>query len=579
MYKTRWNGCRYDTLINRMGQGFVVFDIVYDKNKNPIDLHIVELNAVAIKMFGFNYTGKRFQQIYPNDEEHLHKIISIIPQKEKNLSDEVYIASKEKWYNFNTFKISNGDECNRYGSIITDITEQKHLEEAISEGRKRQTLLLGISDVLRPMSNTDEILSTVNHITMGYFKSDRCYYCEIEDNDIILRQDAMRGDLQSLAGVYPIESLPIHKSLIDMETPFIFNDVYTDENVNDKLREMYIQTKNISFLGIPARINGKTVGILCVVQSVPRNWTSQEVELAVEISERIWAAVERAKAEEALRKSNEALEKTIEIKDEFLSLISHELRTPLAVIVSAIQMLDTLSQTESSEKVRTYLNTIRKNSNRQLKLINNILDITKVNAGRHNVNLINLDIVSLTEEVIESIKPYGERKEIKILSSFTPAQMLMAIDREKYERVLLNLLSNAVKFTPNGGLVTIKLRQEEVGKKAMVSIKVSDNGVGIPADKQQHIFERFGQADSVLSRQAEGSGIGLHLTRMFVEMMGGNISIESKLGAGSTFTVKLPVKKVEDNNHSDTVIDEIADDRITKLAEIEFSDVYFDKKG
>ena len=113
----------------------------------------------------------------------------------------------------------------------------------------------------------------------------------------------------------------------------------------------------------------------------------------------------------------------------------------------------------------------------------------------------------------------------------------------------------------------------------MVSIKVSDNGVGIPADKQQHIFERFGQADSVLSRQAEGSGIGLHLTRMFVEMMGGNISIESKLGAGSTFTVKLPVKKVEDNNHSDTVIDEIADDRITKLAEIEFSDVYFDKKG
>ena len=128
-----------------------------------------------------------------------------------------------------------------------------------------------------------------------------------------------------------------------METPFIFNDVYTDENVNDKLREMYIQTKNISFLGIPARINGKTVGILCVVQSVPRNWTSQEVELAVEISERIWAAVERARAEEALRKSNEALEKTIEIKDEFLSLISHELRTPLAVIVSAIQMLDIIT--------------------------------------------------------------------------------------------------------------------------------------------------------------------------------------------------------------------------------------------
>ena len=284
----------------------------------------------------------------------------------------------------------------------------------------------------------------------------------------------------------------------------------------------------------------------------------------------------RKQTEVLLQKSNEALKKSIEMKDEFLSLISHEFRTPLTVIISAIQMLKTSTWNELSDKAKGYFNTIRQNSNRQLKLVNNILDITKVNAGSYEIHKTNSDIVQLTKLIIESIGPYADRKKIIVSFSFDPAELIIGIDEEKYERILLNLLSNAIKYTPKGKSVTIKLSKRIVKNKTMACVQVCDNGIGIPADKQEHIFERFGQVDSVLSRQAEGTGIGLHLTRMFVEMLGGEIRIDSKLGTGSTFTVLIPAIKVK-KTHSEAIVHEIADNRTIQLTEIEFSDIYLDK--
>jgi len=281
-------------------------------------------------------------------------------------------------------------------------------------------------------------------------------------------------------------------------------------------------------------------------------------------------------AKEALRKSNEELEKSIEMKNEFLSLISHEFRTPLTVIISAIQMLNTFSWNELSDKAKAYFNTIRQNANRQLKLVNNILDITKINAGSYEVHKTNSDIVQLTKLIIESIGPYADRKKIRLSFSFSTAKIVIAIDEEKYERILLNLLSNAIKYTPKAESVTVKLSKKIVNNKTMACIQISDNGIGIPADRQGHIFERFGQVDSVLSRRTEGTGIGLHLVRLFVEMLGGEIRVDSKLGAGSTFTVLIPAIKVKET-HSEKRANKMPDNRTIQLTEIEFSDIYLDK--
>ena len=243
------------------------------------------------------------------------------------------------------------------------------------------------------------------------------------------------------------------------------------------------------------------------------------------------------------KEKNDALKKVIDMKDEFLSIISHEFKTPLTVINSAIQAMELICKNELSDKAKGFLKTIRQNSNRQLKLVNNLLDITRMNAGHLKVNKKDIDIVLLSRSIIDSISIFAEQKNIRLSFSSTLNKKVIGIDEEKYERILLNLLSNAIKFTPTGKSISTRVSQKIVKGKCMVCMQVRDKGVGIPAEKQELIFERFGQVDSSLTRQAEGTGIGLHLVKLLVEMLGGEITLESKVGVGSTFTILLPIKK------------------------------------
>lgn len=159
------------------------------------------------------------------------------------------------------------------------------------------------------------------------------------------------------------------------------------------------------------------------------------------------------------------------------------------------------------------MNLRKQNSNRQLKLVNNLLDIIRINAGKIKINLTNIDIILMTRTITESIIIFAEQKGIRLSFSSTLGVKIIGIDEEKYERILLNLLSNAIKFTPRGKSIFVMASQKIVKGKCKVCIKVKDQGIGISPDNQQLIFERFGQVDSSLSRQAEGTGIGLSLLK------------------------------------------------------------------
>lgn len=280
----------------------------------------------------------------------------------------------------------------------------------------------------------------------------------------------------------------------------------------------------------------------------------------------------RKKAEE-LRLNNEALKKSVQMKDEFLSLISHEFRTPLTVINSAVQALEFICRDELSIKAKGFIKKIKQNSNRQLKLVNNLLDITRINAGYLKIHKTNKDIVRVTEAIIYSIKVYAEQKGISLKFSSTMKKKIIGIDEDKYERIILNLLSNAIKFTPKGKFVSVRVFQKLFQRKRKVCIEVSDDGIGIPDEKKELIFERFGQVDSLLTRQAEGTGIGLSLVKMLVELLGGNITLYSKEGEGSKFTVILPAERAEEVQ---TQQDEImSDSRLIQATALEFSDISF----
>ncbi len=273
------------------------------------------------------------------------------------------------------------------------------------------------------------------------------------------------------------------------------------------------------------------------------------------------------------KEKNEALRKSIEMKDEFISLISHEFKTPLTVIISAIQAMEHRCKDELSEKANGYLNIIKQNSNRQLKLVNNFLDITRLNAGHLKTNSTNIDIVNLTRSITDSIRIFAEQKGILLSFASTLKRKVITIDEEKYERILLNLLSNAIKFTPKGQSVTVKVSLKNVKGKDKVIIKVEDKGVGIPKDKKKLVFKKFGQVESTFTKQAEGTGIGLHLVKLFLEIMGGEIKLRSKEGEGSTFTVLLPADLKDEKPIGKKLI-EINDNRLIRSIAIEFSDVY-----
>lgn len=267
----------------------------------------------------------------------------------------------------------------------------------------------------------------------------------------------------------------------------------------------------------------------------------------------------------------EALEKALMMKDEFISLITHEFKTPLNVIYSAIQLIEHVYIEQVPDRVRDLIGNIKQNTFRQLRLVNNLLDITRLNSGHFKINLKNVDIVYLTGMITESVKLYASQKKIKLYFNTNVDSKLIAMDDEKYERIILNLLSNAIKFTPEGGTITVSINADN--PKERIFIIVTDTGIGIPKAKKDIIFERFGQVDSNLSRQAEGTGIGLSLVKLLVENLNGTIEVDSEMGEGSSFTVGFPMKEYVENEKKYNCLD--ADTRLVTAISVEFSDIYF----
>lgn len=274
---------------------------------------------------------------------------------------------------------------------------------------------------------------------------------------------------------------------------------------------------------------------------------------------------------------NEVLINAIKQKDEFLYLITHEFKTPLTVIISALQTMDMVCRNQIPDKAGKYLNKIKQNVYRQMRLVGNLLDVTRLNSGFTSLNSNVYDIVHITRSIVESIRSIAQQKEIQVnfLTQLSKHEIL--VDEQKFERILLNLLSNALKFTRKSKFINVTLDQIVYHNEKMIAVSVQDSGIGIPKEKQKFIFERFGQVNTNLSRQAEGTGIGLYLVKLMVNAMGGYITLDSEEGEGSTFTVMLPdIKSKEMTDSSKGEEEQLIkrDERLTSEIEIQLSDIY-----
>ena len=280
--------------------------------------------------------------------------------------------------------------------------------------------------------------------------------------------------------------------------------------------------------------------------------------------------------EEENEKNKKLLDETIlseTLKTEFFSNLSHELRTPLNVILSALQLLDTFTSgsdvNDKERKFKKYSNIMKQNCYRQLRLVNNMIDITKLDAGFFELNLQNCNIVNVVESVTLSVAEYIKTKSIELIFDTDIEECIISCDPEKIERVILNLLSNSIKFTKPGGSMTVNMYDK--GENIIISIK--DTGIGIPNDKLDIIFDRFRQVDRSLTRKQEGSGIGLSIVKSLVELHGGKISVLSEYGKGTEFIIVFPVIVLPKENDICGVFEAESQERIERI-HIEFSDIY-----
>jgi signal transduction histidine kinase len=229
-------------------------------------------------------------------------------------------------------------------------------------------------------------------------------------------------------------------------------------------------------------------------------------------------------------------------KSEFLANMSHELRTPLNAIIGFSQVLDEQIFGELNEKQSEYINDIHESGAHLLSLINDILDLSKVEAGRMELDLKKFDVRVALDNALTLVKERSLRHGLSLEVDLDSGLGNIVADERKFKQILLNLLTNAIKFTPEGGTISINADADE----KILRITIRDTGIGISTEDQKLVFDEFRQASGKDGQVTEGTGLGLTLTKKFVEMHGGEISVESVAGAGSTFRFSLPLIQVEE---------------------------------
>jgi signal transduction histidine kinase len=235
-------------------------------------------------------------------------------------------------------------------------------------------------------------------------------------------------------------------------------------------------------------------------------------------------AAERQRAEVAIRENA--------AKSRFLAAMSHELRTPLGSILGFSQLLDADAGGPLSEKQRRFVRHIEVSGRHLLSLINEVLDLAKVAAGEMEVDIAEVDVAAVAEVTTEGLRPLAEARR-QVLVVAVPGPIAVRADSRRLRQALTNLLANAIRFTPDGG--RIRVRAQRAG--GFVEVSVTDTGIGIAEADQARVFEEFTQLEA--GRSAGGTGLGLAVTRQLVEAMGGSVSLQSRLGQGSTFTLRL----------------------------------------
>lgn len=425
---------------------------------------------------------------------------------------------------------------------------QAYAYEQVRSLAKRESLVNTITSAIRSSLDQQDIFAAITQQLGQALQVDCCIlslwnqgdeYAQCvglydSDQDIALAKNNsshhsnMVGNLSDFQA--PIKENPILQEILQTQQPVVIADI-NNSSLEVKGFALPLKMPLRSLMVVPLVADGQCIGSIILGQgSKTRRWPASEVELAQSVASQAAIAVQQSRLYQKTREQAERLLELDKQKTEFFQNISHEFRTPITLIQgpleSAVGVQEGLSYEQSVIALR--------NSRRLLRLVNQLLDLQRLDAGRMQPNFRPCDLADFVSQIVESFRPYCEKKGLQLVTDLLPCPKIY-LDMEKFDKVVYNLLSNAMKFTPDGGRISVRLRSKENS----CTLEVQDTGIGILKEQIPYLFERFRQAEGSENRSYEGTGLGLALVKELVELHGGRVSVDSVYGQGTTFILWL----------------------------------------
>ena len=414
-----------------------------------------------------------------------------------------------------------------------DVTERVRAMEARRKSEAQQ-FLGQLGDTLHALSDPVAVQAEAARLLAEQLGASRVAYAETEeggDERCVVHADHRREPLPALAQRQRFEDYgPCVTQSLRAKLTLVTADVRAVPELAQHGLAPHDAAGCRACVVVPILREGRIASCLAVMQSAPRDWTPHDVALIEETAERTSVAVARARAESALRDSDRR-------KDEFLATLAHELRNPLAPVRNGLQILR-MAQADAQTTAKT-LGVMERQLSHMARLIDDLLDVSRITRGKVTLKKERLSLRSVFDSAVEASRHLIEASRHALTLHLPYERLFLEADATRLAQVIGNLINNAAKYTPDGGRIDIHAERQD----GDVVIRVEDNGVGIPADMQSHVFDMFAQVGgSSLERSQGGLGIGLSISKQLVQMHGGSIHAESPgAGLGAVFTVRLPL--------------------------------------
>lgn len=442
--------------------------------------------------------------IHPEDRPLVQKSISKPILSKQDTEYRIVRSDGEiRWLRDRAFPIKNQQgEVYRVAGIAQDITKEKQAQQEIARNQElREVIFNEAADALFLIEPETLKILDYNYQALVMFGIENEKY------------------------IYDKVATCLYKGQFsDIEVILKDKEILQEELLFDKLNDQTQFWGDVTWKQI--EITGSTMYLVRVTDINERKSFEQELKAA----------------NESLELTNQELARATRLKDEFLASMSHEIRTPLNTILGISEGLSEGSFTTLSDAQKQAVNTINTSAKHLLALINDILDLAKIQSGKITLSFGYPSIQFLCQNSLSVVRQEAQKKRINLKSNVQTGCTTINADELRIRQVLINLLSNAIKFTPEDGEVTLKVTEDE--NKENIIFSVIDTGIGISQECMEQIFEPFVQLDSQLNRQYSGTGLGLSLVRRLTELHGGEVIVKSKVGEGSTFSIKLPYTEV-----------------------------------